>query len=146
MASILVVCHGRLGEALIESARMIVGSAGTAKALEFGAGMGTDELAAEIGAELAELQAAPGGGSGVVILTDLPGGTPARTAAVAASQHADSGSDLAVVAGVNLPMLVESLLADPDRSATDVGALAFKSGHAGVIDIGSRLHDQEASS
>lgn len=130
---------------------MIVGSAGTARTVEFPAGMGADELTDVIGAELDALRAQPAGQGGVVILTDLPGGTPARVAAtiaaatVAAPDHGSPGSEVAVVTGVNLPMAAELLLADPGRSAADLAALAYDTGRRGVIDIGALLHDKEAS-
>lgn len=130
---------------------MIVGSAGTARAVAFPAGMGAEELSAVVGAALDELRAQPAGEAGVVILTDLPGGTPARVAAtiaattVAAPDHGPPGSEVAAVTGVNLPMAAELLLADPGRSAGDLAALAYDSGRRGVIDIGALLHDKEAS-
>lgn len=141
MASVLIVCHGELANALLASTRMIVGTSGNAAAVGFPAGMGGDELA-EVVREQAELLGLQADGSlDVLILTDLPGGTPARVAAVlAATRGAET------VTGVSLPMLAEVLLADVTLPAAELAALAYRSGRNAVIDLGAALRDQEAPS
>ncbi|MGI5213448.1 hypothetical protein [Plantactinospora sp. CA-290183] len=71
------------------------------------------------------------------MLTDLAGGTPARVAAtLAAAGRAE------VVTGVNLPMLVEVLLADPAQPTSQLAAVAVRAGQDGVRDLGQTLRDQ----
>lgn len=120
---------------------MIVGSAGTASALPFAPGTGAEELAEAVETAVGDLGRQSGDPSAVLILTDLPGGTPSR---VAATLAATTGAE--TVTGVNLPMLAEVLLADPGLSALELAALAYRTGRQGVIDLGAAIRDQEASS
>jgi mannose/fructose-specific phosphotransferase system component IIA len=72
-----------------------------------------------------------------LILTDLVGGTPSRIAAtLTAAGRAET------VTGVNLSMLVEVLLSDQTRPATELAALAVRAGGDGVQDLGRALRDQ----
>ncbi|MEE6262859.1 PTS sugar transporter subunit IIA [Plantactinospora sonchi] len=134
MTLLLVSCHGGLATALVDTARMIVGDAGDAVPVAFTPGMGPDDLTEAIEAALrseAADEPVP------LILTDLAGGTPARVAAtIAAAGRAE------VVTGVNLPMLVEVLLADPAQPASQLAAVAVRAGQDGVRDLGQTLRDQ----
>lgn len=76
--------------------------------------------------------------SGVLILTDIPGGTPTRVAAT----HAATES-FEVVTGVNIPMLAEVFLADPQLTVTALAQIAVRAGRAGVLDVGSQVHNRE---
>ena len=128
---ILVVCHGDLAPALVDTARMIVGDAGHVTPIRFTPGMGPDDLTEAVEAALRSDGPVP------LILTDLVGGTPARIAAtLTAAGRAET------VTGVNLSMLVEVLLSDQARHATELAALAVRAGGDGVQDLGRTLRDQ----
>jgi PTS system mannose-specific IIA component len=130
---VLVVCHGDLAPALVATARMIVGDAGSVTSVRFTPGMGPDDLTEAVEAALRP----EADGPVPLILTDLAGGTPARIAAtLTAAGRAET------VAGVNLPMLVEVLLSDQARPATELAALAVRAGGDGVQDLGRTLRDQ----
>jgi mannose/fructose/sorbose-specific phosphotransferase system IIA component len=130
---ILVVCHGDLAPALVDTARMIVGDAGSVTPVRFTPGMGPEDLAEAVEAALRPETDGPV----PLILTDLVGGTPARIAAtLTAAGRAET------VTGVNLPMLVEVLLSDQAQPATELAALAVRAGSDGVQDLGQTLRDQ----
>jgi mannose/fructose/sorbose-specific phosphotransferase system IIA component len=68
-------------------------------------------------------------GAGVVVLADLPGATPFSSAARLA--HTRPGVE--VLAGVNLPRLLEILTQRDGRSSADVASTGADAGARGVI-------------
>lgn len=98
MIGMVLVTHGRIGAELLDVLGQIVGPLPQAKAVGIGADDDMDEDRAAI---LAAVKAADSG-KGVLILTDMFGGTPSNLA-IAAMPRAQA----VVLAGVNLPMLVK---------------------------------------
>lgn len=98
MVGVLILTHGGLAPELLASARRVVGrdlEHFVALALDWSDGI--DEGVKKVEVELRELDT----GSGVLILTDIFGGTPSNIAA----RFRDPGQ-VEVVSGVNLPMAV----------------------------------------
>ncbi|RPH45955.1 MAG: PTS fructose transporter subunit IIA [Burkholderiales bacterium] len=101
MIGILVVSHEPLGTALIHCTRHIFGRMPPQLAALDVIPDEDPELALQ---SARELLARINDGSGVIVLTDLFGATPARIAARLAEP-----SRIVVIAGVNLPLLVKAL-------------------------------------
>ena len=97
MFHVLVLTHGRLGEELLASAREIAGEAPEVAALTL---EWTDTFEQALDKVKAAVDEADGG-EGVLVLTDIHGGTPFN---VARSLAADRR--LQIVTGVNLPMVL----------------------------------------
>ncbi len=72
MVGILIVSHGHLAEALISSAEILVGRMEKIKAVSIWPGDNKEEIQERIEKEIKEID----NGEGVIILTDLLGGTP----------------------------------------------------------------------
>jgi mannose/fructose/sorbose-specific phosphotransferase system IIA component len=127
--TILVLTHGPLAAGLMGSARMILGDQVQAEVMSFEPGEGPEDLTER----LREVCAAADGG--VLCLTDIQGGTPARTAAsMVLSEHIE------VVCGVNLPMLLEVLtMATADLTLAELTHLAVPAGRDSVVDLGASL-------
>lgn len=101
MIGILVISHEPLGTALIHCTRHIFGRMpAQLAALDVIPDEDPDQ-ALQAGRELI---ARINDGSGTIVLTDLYGATPARIASRLAEPHR-----IAVIAGVNLPLLVKAL-------------------------------------
>ena len=99
MIGIVVVTHGQLARELVAAAEMIVGDdLPNATAVSVGWFDAADEARSAI---LAAVERVSGGGGGVVLLTDMFGGTPSN---LSLSLLADRRVE--VVTGVNLPMLI----------------------------------------
>ena len=97
-ASLLLITHPGVGEALQRNARDILGSCPMPLAtLAPQAGESVSATRSRAEALLAELDR----GAGVLILTDAYGATPSNLAVALATAH-----DHPVVAGVNLPMVL----------------------------------------
>jgi len=101
MIGILVVSHEPLGTALIHCTRHIFGRM-PAQLAALDVIPDEDPEAALSAAR--ELIARINDGSGVLVLTDIFGATPSRIATRLAEPHR-----VAVIAGVNLPLLVKAL-------------------------------------
>ncbi|CEP66785.1 Phosphotransferase system, mannose-type IIA component [Moorella glycerini] len=98
MVGILLLTHGKLGEAVLDVVTMLLGSQEQVRALALNPGDQIDafrEKARELATELDQ-------GDGVLLLVDVAGGSPANIAL----EMVTSGNR-AVVTGVNLPMLLE---------------------------------------
>ena len=98
MIGMVLVTHGRLAEELRLAMEHVVGPQKHVAAVCIGPEDDTEIRRAEIRARVAEVRQ----GDGVVVLTDMLGGTPSN---LAASMLVEG--DVEVVAGVNLPLLVK---------------------------------------
>ena len=98
MIGALVVTHGHLGQELVAAAEMIVGEISHIKAVSIGWHDDVNDAHNDIERHIAEVES----GSGVLILTDMFGGTPSN---IALSFHDPGKVD--VLTGVNLPMIIK---------------------------------------
>jgi mannose PTS system EIIA component len=109
---VVVVTHGQLATELVNSAEMIVGDLPHFTAVSIGWHDDVDHAREEIARAIARVRASLGDGdianpAGVLVLTDMFGGTPANLAVTFVSPQVE------VITGVNLPMLIK--LARPTR-------------------------------
>jgi PTS system mannose-specific IIA component len=98
MIGALVVTHGHLGQELVAAAEMIVGEISHIKAVSIGWHDDVNDAQKDIEKHITEVDS----GSGVLLLTDMFGGTPSN---IALSFHNPGVVD--VVTGVNLPMIIK---------------------------------------
>ena len=98
MIGALVVTHGHLGHELVAAAEMIVGEISHIRAVSIGWHDDVNDARKDIEKHIGEVD----GGSGVLLLTDMFGGTPSN---IALSFHSPGTVD--VVTGVNLPMIIK---------------------------------------
>ena len=112
MIGVVVVTHGQLATELVNAAETIVGDQPRFAAVSIG-WHDAVELARE---EIAQAIARVDSGSGVIVLTDMFGGTPSNLAITFLSE-----GRVEVITGVNLPMLLK--LAGT-REVTDLRDLA----------------------
>ena len=98
MVGIVLVTHGRLGQELLKTAEGIVGPVTGALSVSIEPQDGM-ELIRE---KMAQAIGAVDSGDGVLVLTDMFGGTPANLALTFLDERR-----VEVVTGVNLPMLLK---------------------------------------
>jgi PTS system mannose-specific IIA component len=98
MIGIVVVTHGQLAIELVNAAETIVGDLPQFAAVSIGWHDDVDDAREEIKQAIARVQ----GADGVLILTDMFGGTPANLGLT--FLEADR---VEVITGVNLPMLIK---------------------------------------
>jgi PTS system mannose-specific IIA component len=98
MIGALVVTHGHLAQELVAAAEMIVGEISHIQAVSIGWHDDVNEARKEIERMIGEVDS----GSGIIILTDMFGGTPSN---IAFAFH--TPGKVEVVTGVNLPMIIK---------------------------------------
>ena len=98
MIGALVVTHGHLAQELVAAAEMIVGDISHIQAVSIGWHDDVNDARKEIERKIAEVDR----GSGVLLLTDMFGGTPSN---IAFAFHEPGKVD--IVTGVNLPMIIK---------------------------------------
>jgi PTS system N-acetylgalactosamine-specific IIA component len=100
MIGLVVTGHGLFAEGMHSSAKMIAGENEHIKYVCFEDGMGLEELAEKLNAAYGELSDC----DGIVVLSDLPGGSPFKTAVECSMAHPDK--QIIVLSGTNLPMII----------------------------------------
>jgi mannose PTS system EIIA component len=97
MVGVVVVAHGRLAEEYLAVNEMIVGRLPQLAAVAMGPQDSGEAVRERLVAAIREVD----GGDGVLVLTDMFGGTPCNL-----SLSLFDGKQVEVISGVNLPMLI----------------------------------------
>jgi PTS system mannose-specific IIA component len=95
---VLIVTHYRLGEEFLQALRLILPEAPSFQAVSVEPTMAVEDMRGKIEAGLKSANA----GDGVLILTDMFGGTPSNMSLSFHDEH-----QVEVVTGMNLPMLIK---------------------------------------
>ncbi len=123
--AIVIGTHGWAAEQLLKTAEMLLGEQENVGWIDFVPGENAETLIEKYTAQLSRLDTS----SGVLFLVDTWGGSPFN----AASRIVVDKEQHEVVAGVNIPMLVETLMARDDNPSFDeLVALAVETGREGV--------------
>jgi len=133
MIGMVLVTHGRLAEELVAALEHVVGSQPNVISVC----IDPDDDMEQRRAEILDSAAKADEGDGVVLLTDMFGGTP--------SNLAISGMDKAnveIIAGVNLPMLIKLASVRKTESLADAIESAQEAGRK-YINIASKLLAQD---
>ncbi len=134
MIGIILVTHGRLAEEFVHAMEHVVGGQEAVKTVCIGP---NDDMEARR-IEIAKAIKAVNAGSGVIVLTDLFGGTPSNLAISLMRP-----GKVEVIAGINLPMLIRLAKA---RSCMDLKAATVAARDAGrnYITVASEFLGQDA--
>lgn len=130
---VVLAGHGNLAQELAATAEMIVGHGDGIATVDLSPGTGLDGLDRLMRQAVDRVDE----GLGVLVLVDLFGGTPSNAAALGIRER-----KVEVVAGVNLPMLLEVLThRDSGLTLTSLSEIAVRAGRSGVTDVRERLDD-----
>lgn len=130
MTGILITGHGSFAAGLLDAARLFFGELENTAALMLNGADSPDEFRTKMAKQVATLDT----GDGVVILADLFGGTPCNCAMALQSERVQ------VLAGANLPMLLEAL---GSRTEPPVNAAAIAQAARESILCTQQLSGQE---
>lgn len=123
--AIVIGTHGWAAEQLLKTAEMLLGEQENVGWIDFVPGENAETLIEKYNAQLAKLDTS----KGVLFLVDTWGGSPFN----AASRIVVDKEHYEVIAGVNIPMLVETFMARDDNPSFDeLVALAVETGSEGV--------------
>jgi PTS system mannose-specific IIA component len=129
MIGMVLVTHGRLAEELIAALEHVVGHQDQVRAVCIGPDDDMEQRRRDIMMCVEEVD----DGAGVVVLTDMFGGTPSNLAI----SIMDKGK-IEVVAGVNLPMLIK-LSSVRDQEPLTIAVVAARDAGRKYINIASTL-------
>ncbi|MCD6319100.1 MAG: hypothetical protein J7M03_00300 [Candidatus Desulfofervidaceae bacterium] len=110
MIGIVLVTHGNLGQALLEAATFISGKVRGIKVVSV-----QDEAIDDLREAIAKAIKEVNTGSGVLILTDMFGGTPSNLS----FSFLEPG-EIEVITGVNLPMLLSAINKQENSSLSEL--------------------------
>ena len=130
MVGILLLTHAPLGQAFIAAAAHVFrGQPERLEAIDVVADQNTADINQLAAAAVARLD----DGSGVLVITDVKGGTPANCC----NKLADAGH-VEVIAGISLPMLLRALTYRQDTLDVVV-EMALAGGQNGAVRVDNRL-------
>jgi PTS system mannose-specific IIA component len=133
MVGILIVTHRQLAEALLSASDLIMGCLEKMVAVSLDPSAMPDELRRQIAEGLAKLN----GTDGVLILTDMFGGTPSNLSLSFLKE-----GQVEVISGVNLPMLIKvnQLRQGQYANLREMALTLQQSGQQGITVASELLH------
>lgn len=134
MIGLILVTHGNLAEEFVRAMEHVVGPQDDVVPVCIGPNDDMEQRRSEIREAIASVDS----GKGVIVLTDLFGGTPSNLAI----SLLKAGS-VEVIAGINLPMLIRLAGARTEMTVTQAVAAARDAGR-NYITIASEFLGQDA--
>jgi mannose PTS system EIIA component len=119
----IIVSHGRLGEELLNALTIILGEAPNIEAISIGWYDDVEDSKRKISTSLKNVDQK----SGVVIFTDMFGGTPSNL-----SFTFQKDGHVEIITGVNLPMLIKFCSLQRSNSLKDVARKVVEQGKKNI--------------
>jgi PTS system mannose-specific IIA component len=135
MIGLVLVTHGRLASEFVTAMEHVVGPQPQVEAIAIGPEDDMEARRADIAAAIAKVEA----GKGVILLTDLFGGTPSNLAISLLER-----GRVEVIAGINLPMLIRLASARKTMKVVDAIAAAREAGRK-YISVASEVLGEAAA-
>ena len=130
MVGAVIITHGTLADGLLKAARSITGKVGGVKVIGIKRGDSTEEVRATLEQAIREVNE----GAGVVVFTDMFGGTPTN---IALSFLDEDGVE--VLTGVNLPMLLKFLGNRTGKPVIELAEALKECGHQSIVQVSKML-------
>ena len=139
MVGIILASHGEFAKGILQSGSMIFGEQENVKAVTLMPSEGPDDIRAKMKEAIASFD----NQDEVLFLVDLWGGTPFNQADSLVEEHKDKW---AIVAGMNLPMVIEAYASRFSmESAQEIAANILKSAREGVKVKPESLEPEEST-
>ena len=135
MIGLVLVTHGRLASEFVTAMEHVVGPQTAVETIAIGPDDDMEARRADIAAAIAKVDA----GKGVILLTDLFGGTPSNLAISLLER-----GRVEVIAGINLPMLIRLASARKTMKVIDAVAAAREAGRK-YISVASEVLGEAAA-
>lgn len=130
MTGILLLTHGRFCEGIVEGVEMLMGEPEKLECLK----LCSDDDVMLYRNQVAECIKRLDDGDGVLILTDLLGGSPYNAAASWLNQFSAE-----CITGVNLPMVLEALQAREEMPVRELAEHCIRTAVEGIINVKKHL-------
>lgn len=135
MIGLILVTHGRLAQEFLVAMEHVVGKQQQIETIAIGPNDDMEQRRADIASAIARVD----DGKGVIVLTDLFGGTPSNLAISLLN-----AGQVEVIAGVNLPMLIRLEGARRSMNVREAVAAARDAGQK-YISVASDLLGQDST-
>jgi len=130
MVGLLIISHCDLGQEFLRAAELILGNLDAAAAISISQNTDSEDILKAISEKIKVLDK----GNGVLVLTDMFGGTPSNL-----SMPFLKEGKVEVLTGVNLPMVI-AVAQDRDRlSLSELGEKGIEAGKRSIALAGSLL-------
>lgn len=124
MVGVLLISHGMLCRGLEDSISMVAGTIEQSKCISLKPGQEPGEFKEHVRRAVEELDT----GMGVLVLTDLLGGTPFNSIAMLSREY-----PVAVITGANMAMgIAAALQREEDTSLSELAEICEQAGHDGI--------------
>ncbi|MEO7539383.1 MAG: PTS sugar transporter subunit IIA [Pyrinomonadaceae bacterium] len=130
----VIVSHGQVANELVAAAEAVVGDLSHVTAVSIGWHDDVEMAKAEIERAIAYVS----DGSGVLLLTDMFGGTPTNIAAMFLKEN-----EVEIVTGVNLPMVIKLASISRDMTLREIAMEVEDQGKESICQAGILLEPQK---
>ncbi len=130
MTGLIVITHSRLGRELVNAAEFILGKIEQVETVSVETNIDPDTLRRQLTAALGKVDK----GEGVLILTDMFGGTPNNISLAFLAE-----GKVEVATGVNLPMLIKAATSRQGKSLSELARLVCEAGRGAISVAGEIL-------
>lgn len=138
MIGMLVTGHGHFATGLASSVKLIAGEPEKFELVDFVEEYSVEDLRRELNAAMDRLSDC----SGILVFSDLPGGSPFKTAVEVSMERKE---DIRVLAGTNLGMLIEiSMARGFVESMDDLLNMAINTGKDQVVTFTLQTNQNDA--
>lgn len=130
---IIIVSHGKYGSSILHTAESIVGPQSDCVSISVDVAHEVEDTVRRLNDAAQRLDK----GGGVIVLTDMFGGTPTNLALSLLGKHKAE-----VITGVNLPMLLKVLESRNQAPLMELAQMADDAGKAGILSAGRILRNK----
>jgi len=130
----VIVSHGQVANELLAAAEAVVGDLSNITAVSIGWHDDVEMAKAEIERAIKNVSA----GIGVLLLTDMFGGTPTNISAMFLKEN-----EVEIVTGVNLPMVIKVATTNKEISLSDLAKEVEETGRSAITRAGTLLLPQK---
>lgn len=126
----VLVSHGQVANELLAAAETVVGEVGHIKAVSIGWHDDVEMAKNEISRAIKSVS----DGNGVLVLTDMFGGTPTNISAMFIKEN-----EVEIITGVNLPMVIKLASQNKEMSLTELAKEVEEQGKQAIYRTGALL-------
>ncbi|MCU1289008.1 MAG: system component [Acidobacteria bacterium] len=130
----VVVSHGQVANELLAAAETVVGNLSHITAVSIGWHDDVELAQAEIQRAIKKVSS----GNGVLLLTDMFGGTPTNISAMFIKEN-----EVEIVTGVNLPMVIKLASQNKETTLTEMAKEVEEQGKQSIYRTGALLEPQK---
>lgn len=120
MIGVLIVTHGGFAEGLLSAVELIAGKQEKVKTIGLYHGDGIDEFSDKVKSAYEELD----DGDGVMVFADILGGSPSNAIMKLMAEK----PEMKAIAGVNMPMVVDAVMAREGCTVEELCNMCWNSG------------------